>query len=306
MFGDLKKRPAIFVSHSGNDEFIRALRDDLPGFDVLVSEWNDTAGDLVVRKVQNDLARADVVIVVLAGAALNSKWVHQEIGLSLGRGLRVIPVFESLDGTNELPGLLAGLEWEAYDSSAPAAAAHRTALRVSHLLETDLIKTFQTWWEYREWWFTKDERAYTNRRCYWATPHDTLSWLYPGKPRQASYRVLIRGSLEFDLNTTTFYEPSDVVSGVEELSAFQEITVIGNLSAHTFWEPTFQLSIDEFLRTNPSADQLMKWYRHISREPTCIEIRMSFDEARADRDVLRLDALFDIRKDVARSAAHRA
>jgi hypothetical protein len=306
MAGALKKRPTIYVSHSGNDEFVRALRDDLPKFEVLVSDWNDATGDLVAGKIQNDLARADVVVVVLSGAAKNSKWVQQEIGLSLGRDLRIIPVFEPLDGTNDLPGLLAGLEWEPYYSSAPVVSAHRTALRISHLLEADLIKTFQTWWEYREWWFTKDERAYTNRRCYWATPHDTLSWLYPGKPRQTTYRVLIRGSLAFDLSTATFYEPYEVVYGVDDLSAFQEITVIGNLSAHTLWEPSFQRSIDEFLRNNPSAEQLMKWYRHISREPTCIEVRMSFDEARADRDVQRLEALFDARKDVAKSAVHGA
>jgi hypothetical protein len=195
------------------------------------------------------------------------------------------------------------LEWEPYSSTAPVASAHRTALRVSHLLETDLVKTFQTWLEYREWWFTKDEHQYTNRRSYWATPHDTLSWLYPGKPRQAIYRVLIRGDLEFDIKTTTFYNPNEAVYGVGGLSAFQEITVIGNLSVQTLWEPAFQLKIDQFLRTNPPAEELMRWYSNISHESTCIEVRMSFDEERADRDVNRLDALFDRRRKAARSAA---
>jgi hypothetical protein len=76
MVDALKKLPTLFVSHSGNSEFVQALRDDLPHFDFLVSDWKDNAGEIVAAKVQNDVAKADVVIVVLAGTAIHSSWVQ--------------------------------------------------------------------------------------------------------------------------------------------------------------------------------------------------------------------------------------
>jgi hypothetical protein len=83
-----KLKPVVFVSHSGNDEFVQALRSYLDDCDLLISDWQDKAGLSVADKVREDITRADLVVVVLTAPALESPWVQQEIGFAIGREKR--------------------------------------------------------------------------------------------------------------------------------------------------------------------------------------------------------------------------
>jgi len=293
----LKTRPVVFVSHRGDAVFIQALRTYLSNCDVVVSDWRDRSGDSVAEKVREDISNADLVIILLTESAFQSHWVQQEIGFALGRGRKVIPVFDpEASFGKQLPAFLAGTEWERYSKTAPAESALRTAVRASQLLQEDLVKVFRTYWDYRQWWATVDPRDYTADRCYWATPHDTWSWLMAHseeEQREVPYKTLIRGDLDFDLRTVkAYYETDEAVCGVHELSAIQEVVVFGNLSFEIFWEPDFWSIVDDFLRGQPSGEELISWHSDFSHRPTRIEVRMNMDSDRAAGHRRRLDVLF--------------
>ena len=195
-----------------------------------------------------------------------------------------------------LPALLVGIEWEQYTKTAIQESALRTAVRVGQLLQEDLVRIFRTDWDHRQWWLTVDERAYATDTLYWATPHDTWSWLTAHSdqvPTDLAYHVLIRGDLAFDRTTvSSHYGPDDVVIGVRELSGIEETCVIGNLVVQTLWEPDFQDRLETFLETGPLGKDLIQWYGDFSRQDTRIEVRMSLDANRAASYRRRLDALF--------------
>ena len=237
------------------------------------------------------------MIVLLTEPALRSQWVHQEIGFAVGRARKVVPVLDpDTPFGKELPALLAGTEWERYSKTAISESALRTAARVSQLLQEDPVKVFRSDWEYRQWWLTVDPRDYTVDTCYWATPHDTWSWLMAHadeEQRDVVYKTLIRGDLTFDQRTAdSYYDPQEVVRGVHELSAIEEVAVFGSLTVEVFWEPGFQAAMDDFLGLSPSGEQLIAWFNEIAHKPTRIEVRMSMDPERAASHRRRLDALF--------------
>jgi hypothetical protein len=287
-----KTKPVIFIAHTGDEAYLHALRRYVPDCEIIISDWSDKAGNPIAAKVMSDITRADIVVVVLTGRAAGSLWVNQEIGFALGIGKRVLPVFEG----QALPGLLAGMEWEPYDQSSVDASALRAALRIGRWLKEDLTKVFTTYHDYRDWWTTVDERTFTSEKHYWATPHDTWSWVMAHSEQafDIPYRTLIRGSTDFDkLTLETHYQGKEAVCGVAELSAYEEIAVLGALSVETTWDPTFLHELDTLLGSMQAVDTLFRWYETSSRRPTTIEVRMVLDDERAGRHRRRLDTLFE-------------
>jgi hypothetical protein len=290
-----KNKPVVFVAHSGCEEYLHALNRYLPEYEITVSDWGDKSGTNLAQKITSDITRADLVAVLLTVAACTSAWVNQEIGFALGLGKKVLPILEGGEST-KLPGLLGAAEWEVYEPTSLEASAMRAALRISKWLQEDLTRVFNRYHDYSEWWITVDERSFTDERCYWATPHDTWSWImaHLNIACDLEYRTLIRGDYEFDQSTLhTHYDPGEAVCGVAALSAFEEIAVFGALSVEVAWEPSFCAETDKFLREMPSVEALFRWYQDVSRRSTCIEVRMALDERRAARHRQRLDSLFD-------------
>jgi hypothetical protein len=112
--------------------------------------------------------------------------------------------------------------------------------------------------------------------------------------REVPYKTLIRGDFDFDLRTVkAYYKTGEVVFGVHELSAIQEVAVFGNLSLEIFWEPEFWSIVEVFLRGQPSGEELIAWYSDVSHRATRIEVRMSMDSDRAAGHRRRLDVLFN-------------
>ena len=287
-----KTKPVVFVSHSGCNDYLNALCRYLPECEVVISDWRDKAGTQLAQEVREDIVRSDLVVVVLTDRAVASAWVNQEIGFAIGSGKRILPV---LCGA-QLPALLMGIAWEAYEPSSVEASALRAALRIARLLQEDVTRVFGTYHDYREWWTTVDERMFTKDKCYWATPHDTWVWImaHVEQEHDSPWRTLIRGGLDFDrLTLQTHYEGEEAVCGVELLSAFEEVAVLGALSVETLWEPAACRELDIFLRSKPGIDELFRWYRDASHRPTTIEVRLVLDESRAARHRHRLDWLFE-------------
>lgn len=92
----------IFISHaSADDDFVKALRTTLEesGLSVWVDSRNLRGGDKLAPEIQNALAEARKVIVVLSPKTINSPWVRREIQQAIqvekqrkDDGYRVIPL----------------------------------------------------------------------------------------------------------------------------------------------------------------------------------------------------------------------
>ncbi len=91
---------------------------------------------------------------------------------------------------------------------------------------------------------------------------------------------------------TYYNEDDEVVYGVRELSAIEEVAVIGNLTVETLWEPDFWEEVDTFLQKAPAGHEVLAWFNRFSDKPTRIEVRLSMDRSRAASHRHRLDSLY--------------
>lgn len=288
----LKTKPVIFVSHSGSERFLEALRRYCGHLEVVVSDWTDGSGESLAAKVKADMRRSDIVVAVLSKRAGTSAWVQQEIGLAVGLSKPIVPI--SATRQPALPGLLDGLEWTPLAPNRLEETALRVATRVAEVLSRDLVRSFCTFGDYCKWWETIPEADYTNDLCLWAAPHDLWSWFAEHRGQRAiRYRTLVRGSLPFDLETVAIhFGGTEFVTGVQELSALNEIHVFGNLTVETFYTPEFIDSVGRELSKNPSRLQLHQWFASHASTPTVIEVRLSMDPDKAASNRQRLESLF--------------
>lgn len=103
----------VFLSHTAVDKsFVRDLTERLrsDGFQVWLDERDLVAGDPLGQKIGEALATAKVVLVVVSGASVASKWLRYELNIATDRMIkgecRVIPIV--IDDTS-LPSEVRGL-----------------------------------------------------------------------------------------------------------------------------------------------------------------------------------------------------
>ncbi len=71
----------VFISHSSNDKaFVRQLASNLKdiGHQPWLDEWEIRVGDCIVSKIEQGIADANFVIIVLSSNAVRSGWVERE------------------------------------------------------------------------------------------------------------------------------------------------------------------------------------------------------------------------------------
>src|SRR5215470_12159666 len=103
-------RPVVFCSHSSKDkpvvaQFAERLRAD--GIDAWLDVWEMSAGDNLVAKINDGLARCTAGLIFFSANTSGSEWVTAEANTLIHqavRGLRVIPVM--LDDQAVVPALL--------------------------------------------------------------------------------------------------------------------------------------------------------------------------------------------------------
>lgn len=287
-----KLHPTIFISHSGCADFIHTFTRYLTGYSTIISDWTDRSGSNLAAKVMEDIERSDLVVIVLDEAGLTSAWVNQEIGYARGLGKKLLPIV----ATKQPHALLEGLESLPFDPKAVDACALRAVLRVSNWLQEDLVQLFTTYDEYWNWWMTIDEITITSDKCYWATPHDFWTWFVPGWGLYESpnYRTLIRGESAFDnLTVHKYYSGQEVVLGVNELCAFEELAVIGSMTVQSIWNPRFTFEQEQLLEKTQDINEIESWIRRAAHIKDLVEVRVVFDAELASRHKHRLDLLFE-------------
>lgn len=293
---ELRTQPVLFVSHSGDEEFLGALRRYCTQLEVLVSQWVEMAGSGVslAEKIRSDMRRADLVLVVLSKRSLGSFWVHQEIGLASGLGKTILPV--RVGEEVALPGLLNGLCWIDLATNSVEETALRVAVRISEILSQEMVRKFTNYRDYCEWWKTIREEEYTNGVCLWAARHDLWSWFSEsrGQREGIKYRTLLRGASPFDQATTNIHFGGDeIVIGIQELSALMEVHIFGNLTVESYYTPEFAEEIETVLTSNATEVELRKWYSEMIGKPRKIEVRLSMDKDRADAQRESLTWLYE-------------
>ena len=98
----------IFISHASNDDdFVKALRTALEesGLIVWVDSRNLRGGDKLAPEIQNAIAQARQVIVVLSHNTINSPWVRREIQQAIQ-----VEKLRKDDGYRVIPLLLPGVQ----------------------------------------------------------------------------------------------------------------------------------------------------------------------------------------------------
>jgi hypothetical protein len=132
----------LFVSHASKDADAIALvrsQIDALGVRVYLAEHDNQAGRRLSAKVQQAIARCDVMIVLLTPSGYDSRYVQQEIGLALGKGRLVIPLLDPSLVAADL-GLLNDIEYIVFDNDHPSDGLARLSERVDSLVRQQKAK----------------------------------------------------------------------------------------------------------------------------------------------------------------------
>jgi hypothetical protein len=129
----------VFLSHSTSD---RELVEDIlgavqPFAEVYCTEFDGKAGENVHEKIQQKIRESDLLVVLLTSVAIDSNYVHQEVGFAKGAGRLVVPIVATGIASDKL-GMLQGIEYISLDSSASAEAVSRLGKRIDDLRQKSL------------------------------------------------------------------------------------------------------------------------------------------------------------------------
>lgn len=125
----------VFISHSTRDQgLVISLANLLTKYDldVTVAEWYLAPGIRLDKKISDLIEKADCVVILLTKNGIRSKWVQQEIGITLSKGRPTIPLVEKEISNKDL-GALQGREYIEFDPHWPRDALVKTASYVKTL-----------------------------------------------------------------------------------------------------------------------------------------------------------------------------
>jgi len=102
------------LSHSSHDrswvKLIEEAATSIPDLEVYLFEHDQRLGNLLSRKVKEEIGRCDVLVVLLTHKGRSPNLVREEIGIAMGLGKKVIPLVEPGFRSEDL-AMLAGVEY---------------------------------------------------------------------------------------------------------------------------------------------------------------------------------------------------
>lgn len=111
----------VFISHSTKDvavvEFVRRLV-TVQGLRVYLAQHDPQPGKHLPNKIRSNILAADAVLVLLTKASIDSRYVHQEIGVAQGAQKLVVPLVHP-DLVGEDLAMLNGAEFLVFDPEDP-------------------------------------------------------------------------------------------------------------------------------------------------------------------------------------------
>ncbi len=281
---ELRTQPVLFVAHSGDDEFLGALRRYCTQFEVLVSQWMERAGrgvSWLKQSAPTCFARIWCSCCSRSGA-LQSAWVNQEIGLAAGLGKTLLPV--RVGERVALPGLLER-KWSAsiyltirskklrcgWPSRSPICFRRRWS--ESFPIFATTVNGGRRYPRSNIRMGSACGRPGTISGRGSRSPGTAQRHPLPDPP--ARLATLRRGD---DQDPFRRRRDRDRCRGAVGAS---EIHVFGNLTVETFYPPEFAAEIEGVLSRYVSEVELRKWFSEMIGEPRKIEVRLSMDPDRA-------------------------
>ncbi|HSH60086.1 MAG TPA: toll/interleukin-1 receptor domain-containing protein [Acidimicrobiales bacterium] len=112
----------VFISHSSKDiadvELVRRLV-SAQGLRVYLAEHDPQPGKHLPDKIRSNILAADAVLVLLTKASIDSRYVHQEIGVAQAARRLIVPLVHP-DLVGEDLAMLNGAEFLVFDPANPA------------------------------------------------------------------------------------------------------------------------------------------------------------------------------------------
>jgi len=96
-----ESEPAIFISHSALDgqvaERIANVLKSLPTYNIWYAEWAIAPGESIVEKIEENLSKTDLLLILLSPNSVTSRWVQRELNATLmrqlsGQKVSVVPI----------------------------------------------------------------------------------------------------------------------------------------------------------------------------------------------------------------------
>ena len=114
----------VFISHSTKDrgavEHVAKLV-SAQGLSVYRAEHDSQPGRHLPEKVRTNICAADAVLVLLTKSSIDSRYVHQEIGVAKGARKLIVPLVHP-DLVHEDLAMLSGAEFLVFDPDQPTSA----------------------------------------------------------------------------------------------------------------------------------------------------------------------------------------
>jgi nucleoside 2-deoxyribosyltransferase len=111
----------VFISHSvGTEELplVHHLSAALTGAGIqpYLALYDRQPGTYLSTKVQANITRSDILLVLVTKKGAESKWLHEEIGYAIGKGRKIVPFVEAGVDARQM---LEGREYYEFDPNAP-------------------------------------------------------------------------------------------------------------------------------------------------------------------------------------------
>jgi hypothetical protein len=111
-----KRESGIFISHSTADTDVAdriatGLRTF--GYKVWYAEWAIAPGDSIVAKIEEELAKTDILVILLSPNSIRSRWVQRELNATLmrqlsGQKVKVVPI---MIAESDIPAILKDIKY---------------------------------------------------------------------------------------------------------------------------------------------------------------------------------------------------
>ena len=117
----------VFISHSIQDmDFVNSFKAMLrqKGLEAYVALSEPEPGKSLSDKIIENIKSAKYVVCFLTKEGVNSKWIHNEIGIAISMNKIIIPIIE--EGV-QVPSILQGVEYIKIDSIYPDLSIERVS-----------------------------------------------------------------------------------------------------------------------------------------------------------------------------------
>lgn len=132
----MKTPTRVFISHSADDTtFARELARELSELGFQATEWEPPSGPKVEEALHEAIAKASAYIVLISDHALQSPWLHFELGAAMASRRTLVPVYLADKEHVPVPFSLSSVQGIRAVALRPEEVAEQVAKALGHAKE---------------------------------------------------------------------------------------------------------------------------------------------------------------------------